>query len=377
MKYTSQTKEQIIIRYQKGETISALSLQTGIPKSTLYSWIKKSLNSQNTSTPLDYHHLQKHVAKLESMIEILQQIPCTLDSPLQEKLYELEKFYGKYSVHTICDSLKISRGTFYNHVLRNKKKNTSYQARRESLSMQIKEIHEQSNQIYGAKKIRAILLERGIITSDKMVTRLMNEMNLCSIRNDSKRIYTKQKLPRKKDHLKKTFSVTAPNQVWVSDVTYYQLKDVWYYICAIIDLYARKVIAYKISRHNSTQMLTSTFKQAYADRHPPAGLIFHSDRGAPYIANSFQKLLISLNVIQSFSPSGSPQNNAVMESFFSTLKKEELYRHIYHSEHEFKEHVHEYISMYNSERPHATNQYKSPNAFEAMYQASSKHKSKT
>ena len=101
MKHTIQTREQSILRYKSGESVSSISLHTGIPKSTLYSWIKKHLNHQNTSTLLDYHHLQKHATKLENMIEILQQIPCTLDSPLQEKLYELEKFYGKYSVHTI------------------------------------------------------------------------------------------------------------------------------------------------------------------------------------------------------------------------------------------------------------------------------------
>ena len=95
----------------------------------------------------------------------------------------------------------------------------------------------------------------------------------------------------KKDLLQQRFRAVKPNQVWISDVTCYKLKDRYYYICVILDLYSRKVVAYKLSKKNSTQLLTSTFKQAWALRNPPEGLVFHSDRGAPYLSFSFQSLL--------------------------------------------------------------------------------------
>ena len=172
---------------------------------------------------------------------------------------------------------------------------------------------------------------------------------------------------KKTDRLEKQFSASAPNQIWVSDVTYFAYNKKMYYICAILDLYSRKVISYKISQKHSSQLITSTFRVAYEERRPAEGLIFHSDRGTQYTAFAFQKLLKTLHVEQSFSPSGKPCHNAVMESFFSSLKREELYRRHYHSVEEFKECVRKYIDFYNMERPHSTLGYRAPNTYESLY----------
>ncbi len=153
----------------------------------------------------------------------------------------------------------------------------------------------------------------------------------------------------------------------MSDVTYFRLNGTMYYICVILDLFARKVIAHKISRKHSTQLIAATFKQAYKERSPKEGLIFHSDQGQQYASCSFQNLLATLDINQSFSPSGSPHHNAVMESFFGSMKKEELYRRNYHSVDEFKNCVGKYLDFYNNERPHTTLQYKTPNAYESSY----------
>ena len=163
------------------------------------------------------------------------------------------------------------------------------------------------------------------------------------------------------------FSVSCPNQVWVSDVTYFKLSAKFYYICAIIDLYSQKVVAYRISEKHSTQLISATFKQTYKDRRPNGKLTFHSDRGTQYTSHSFQKLLKALHITQSFSPSGRPHHNAVMESFFSSMKKEELYRTNYHSVNEFKGQVKHYVDFYNIERPHVAAGYKTPNAYEHLY----------
>lgn len=138
--------------------------------------------------------------------------------------------------------------------------------------------------------------ERGIAVSDKMVAKLMQEMNLHSIRNYAKQDYLQFKEKKKTDHLKLRFSVHAPNQVWVSDVTYYKYESRFQYICAIIDLYARKVVAHKISQKHSSQLITATFKQAYSSRRPETGLIFHSDRGVQYTSHAFQNLLKNCGV---------------------------------------------------------------------------------
>ena len=370
MKFSKEQKQQLVARYQNGESVTNICLETGISRSTFYSWIKlfqtQVTKSGMVVSPQEFFFLRKHVNKLEETIAVLKAAECTASAPLQAKLKALEKLYGQYSIHTLCDALDVPRGTFYNHVLRNKKENKSYQFRRIQLAEQIKQVYDESNQIFGARKIKAVLADRGIATSVKMVSELMQEMNLTSIRIGAKANHLKFTPVKKTDKLKMEFSASAPNQVWVSDVTYFKLNNKVYYICAIIDLYSRKAIAYKISLKHSTQLITSTFRAAYKDRKPTKGLIFHSDRGPQYTSHAFQKVLSSLGVEQSFSPSGKPCHNAVMESFFSTLKKEELYRRNYHSVEEFKSYVEKYIGFYNMERPHHTLGYKTPNAYESL-----------
>ena len=140
-----------------------------------------------------------------------------------------------------------------------------------------------------------------------------------------------------------------------------------YYICTILDLYSRKVIAHKVSMKNSSRLINATFKHAYIERKPADGLIFHSDRGTQYTSHSFQNLVKSCRVIQSFSPTASPQHNAVMESFYSTVKREELYRTNYHSVQEFYNRLASYMDFYNTKRPHTSLNYKTPNVYEHLY----------
>ena len=309
--------------------------------------------------------MKKRIAKLEKIVEVLKKVNCTVSAPRKEKLDELAALYGQYDVYTLCEALEVPRGTLYNHVLRSKRENNSYRARREYLRERIKQIYEDSHQIYGAKKIWAVLRTQGEIVSDKMVAALMQEMNLYSIRTNAKKNYSRLNR-KKKDSLQMNFTTSALNQVWVSDTTCFKVENRVHYICAIVDLYSRKVIAHKISQKHSTQLITGTFRRAYANRNPGEGLIFHSDRGSQYTAYAFRRLLSSCNVEQSFSPTGKPCHNAVMESFFSSLKKEEIYRTNYRSVREFEKGIDRYIEFYNTERPHATIEYKTPNAYESL-----------
>lgn len=369
MRFTPEEKSQIVTRYYNGESILDISTSTGIPRSTLYSWLKPY---RTEHTDAGYHvnasefiKMKKHLDKLEQIIEVLQKVECTVSSPLQDKLQELSQLYGQYSVYTLCEALQVPRGTFYNHMRRNKKDNSTYQIRRAMLSEKIRDIFDAGNQIYGANKITAILQNEGEVISVKMVSELMQEMGLGSIRQYSKRVREPRK--KKTDVLKMKFTVNAPNEVWVSDTTRFRFEGKVYYICVIIDLFARKAIAHKVSLTHSTQLITATFRQAYAERQPKVGLIFHSDRGAQYISYAMQKLLKACHVEQSFSPSGSPHHNAVMEAFFASMKKEELYRRIYHSADELRRCIDRYITFYNTERPHTTLKNKTPDAYEAAY----------
>lgn len=153
----------------------------------------------------------------------------------------------------------------------------------------------------------------------------------------------------------------------MSDTTYFKLKDQYHYICVIMDLSSRKIIAHKVSQKHSTQLITGTFRSAYKKRKPGCDLIFHSDRGCQYTAYACRKLLKACNVNESFSPTRKPHHNAVMESFFSSMKKEELYRASYHSVGEFKERIDRYIRFYSDERPHVALDYKTPHTHEQLF----------
>ena len=284
-KFTDEEKKSIVNRYLYGESVTSLVSELCVSRSTIYIWInlyKPDLKSNEKQfTAGELQQLRRTVKRQSEIIEILKTVNCNYYSPLQNKLCELEKLYGKYSVHVLCDALNVPRGTFYNHIKRNKGDNTWYKKRREYLCYEIRRIFEENNQIFGARKITAVLKNNGENTSVKYVRELMREMNLFSIRTNSKKEYLSDK--RKRNVLKQQFKFNAPNTAWVSDVTYFKFNGKWFYICAVIDLYSRKVIACKISKNNSTQLTKSTVKIAVESRNPDKGLIFHSDNGSNYM----------------------------------------------------------------------------------------------
>ena len=163
-----------------------------------------------------------------------------------------------------------------------------------------------------------------------MVRTLMRDMGLVSIRQSAKKLYD-DKSRKYKNYLNQVFDVSNPNEVWVSDVTYFKYGKNAYYICAIMDLFSRMVVGYKVGKTNSTQLVKSTFRIAYKKRQPNSNLIFHTDRGGNYRSKTMNDYLRLLNITHSFSRAYVPYDNSVMESFFSSFKREELYRTKYRS----------------------------------------------
>lgn len=211
-KYTKEVKSDVLKLYQKGTPIQLIIQNTDIPRSTIYHWIKNPPLSKKEETAKTIRILEDKVKRLEGIIEILKKVNCTVSAPLQERLYELEALQGQYNVHMLCEALDVSRGTFYNHIFRNKRDNVWYLKRREELREKIQQVFDESKQIYGAGKITAVLKERGYITSEKMVRYLMQEMGLISIRQVSKSLYEKE-LRRCNNRLNQQFNPSGPNKV--------------------------------------------------------------------------------------------------------------------------------------------------------------------
>ena len=371
LRFTAQEKEEIVEQYWRGESTKSLCAHYNVPRSTLYSWLRpyKRLETFDPTTRSDitqkeYADLKRHADKQDKILEVIRISGCSPSAPLEEKLVAFRNLQDQYSARVLCDALNISRGTYHNRII-NQENTTTYERCRKEISVQVLEIFEESEQRYGANKIVEVLATRGVRTSKKYVLRLLREMGLRSISTHSKKDH--DVLTRKQNIVQRQFHADTPNSVWVSDITCFKIKNKYLYVCVILDLFSRKVIACRISQRNSTQLITSTFKKAFGDRKCPIGLTFHSDRGAQYTSTTFRKLLLSNRVIQSFSNPGKPIDNAVAESFFALFKREELYRRNYRSEKDFRESVASYIQFYNTERPHSSNRYKSPEQLETEY----------
>ena len=235
----------------------------------------------------------------------------------------------------------------------------------------ILEIYARTDKRLGANKIRECLRRDYCVNiSCGRVYRLMKTMNLpkMSTVKPPKPSYSKSDNGECVNILKQEFNQSAPDLVWVCDFTYIRVAGRFCYLCAILDLYSRKVIAYKISDHIDTQLAIDTLDMAISSRDVHVGLIFHTDRGSQFTSKEFRQYLDTLNIVQSFSAKGHPYDNAVMECFFKYLKKEETDRRTYHSITELKQSLFTYINgFYNSVRPHSHNNGLTPNQKEAMF----------
>lgn len=369
MDYTKELKQVVKEDYEKGLKVKDICEKHKVPKSTIYYWLKESLLIDNckTITYADYEKLKNKLHKKELELEIYENLHCFKDASNKEKEIAISKFIGKYPVKVMCRLLNIPTGTVYNYHFR-RTIITQNNIRDEDLKKEIYRLFKASDERFGAKKIWIKLRETGFNTSLNKVQNLMKLLNIKSKqtirKNEEKRNDNSQYYVNK---LKRVLNQTEPNKYWVSDVTEVRVHTSRFYLCVILDLFSRKVIAYRISSQNNTQLTINTFKDAYESRNRPTELSFYSDQGANYTAYEFRSLLHSLKVNQSFSKSGNPYDNACMESFFSNFKREEYNGKHYEFFDELEESVASYMKYYNDYRPHQTLKNKTPNQFENDY----------
>ena len=204
MRLSIEEKRSLVARYHAGESVTEICADVGVARSTFYTWLKPYTTTTTATgyeaSQQEFNKMKQKIQKLEQKVEILQKVNCTVSAPLQEKLQELAKLHGQYSVHALCEALCVSRGTFYNHIFR-RKEITAYDKRRAEMKEHIKVAFDESNQRFGANKIAAVLSAQGISTSPKYVRELMQEMGLQSITRHSKRDYQKEKRLAKKQNL--------------------------------------------------------------------------------------------------------------------------------------------------------------------------------
>jgi len=282
----------------------------------------------------------------------------------------VRKLRHQHALTTLCRVLGVNRSSYYKHY---KSKPSARSIENQEIRSKILNLYSVSKKRLGARKMQQRLsVEYGIKISLGRIYRLMKAMDLPKM--STVKPYVKpgkakeEKLPCP-NHVNKNFSVPAQNLVWVSDISYVKVGGKFCYVCVIIDLFSRKVIAYQAGEQADTQLVVKTFLSAFHRPNPELNtLIFHSDRGCQYTSKVFRDLLDSCQVTQSFSAPGYPFDNAVAESFFKYLKKEELDRRKYSCIEDLKLSLFQFIvGFYNSIRPHSANDMLSPDEKEASF----------
>ena len=256
--------------------------------------------------------------------------------------------------------LKVNRSTYYKNF--NATPSTR-ELENQALKSDILVIYSRSNKRLGAYKIRQrFLVEYNKKVSPGRVYRLTKSMTLPKMSTVKPKVIRSKEITESfQNHLRQNFNPKSPNQVWVSDITYVRVSGRFCYVCAIMDLFSRKIIGYKTSINIDTNLVIDTFSLAYQKRRFPKGVMFHSVKGSQYTARVFRKILDEASFVQSFSAKGHPFDNAVMESFFKFLKHEELNRRTFSSITELHLALFEYFEgFYNKNRPHSANNYLSP-----------------
>jgi transposase InsO family protein len=178
-------------------------------------------------------------------------------------------------------------------------------------------------------------------------------------------------LPAAPDRLRRDFTAEAPDQRWVSDITSVRTGQGWLHLAIVLDLYARRIVSWAMAPLLDQRLAHEALAMAVAERRPAAGLLFHSDRGGPFLSLRVQQLARRAGLILSTSRPGRCLDNAVAESFFHTLKTELVYQHRYRTREEARLAIFEYIAaFYNRTRRHSSNAYRSPDEQEAQYAVS-------
>lgn len=277
-RYSEEQKQIMVGKYEGGCTAKAICAEYGVSRSTLLSWVKQYSPDADGQIPREQYLMLKELERLRIENQIFRDCGCSANSSLGTRLDAIHRLKDQYSMHALCRVLGVNRSTVYHHELRAPEK-TQVELQDEILKPLITEIFETSNQLFGVRRMRVKLKEKGYVVSERRIGRLMKELGL----------YVKKNGPRLNsangrqyqyypNRLQRNFLTEAPNMVWVSDITYARVGHDFLYLCVVIDLYARKVISYAVSEYIDENLVAEAFESAYQSRSCPKGLLFTAIR---------------------------------------------------------------------------------------------------
>ena len=278
----------------------------------------------------------------------------------------IEEHLTDYPLTVVCRMLEISCSGYYAW---QKRPVSLRQQRHELLTARIAVVYQENRQVYGSPRISRALNANGPEVCRHTVAKIMREQN---IRAKTKKKFVPQTTdsqhdyPVEKNRLDRQFDAPLPNRKWVADITYIPTDEGWLYLAGVLDLCSRKIVGWSMADHMEASLPGEALAMAIVQCCPKAGLLHHSDRGVQYASDHYRKLLDQADMEVSMSRKGDCWDNAVMESFWSTLKTELVSHQHYATRDQAKASIFGYIEVfYNRQRLHSTLGYVSPEAFEA------------
>ena len=267
----------------------------------------------------------------------------------------------------MCRVLEVSRSGFYAW----RKRSASVRSQRQQeLVTEMEQIHsDRDMRSYGSPRMQQELLARGHEVSENTVAKLMRRHGIRAASSRKFRVTTESghSLPVAENVLNREFEQGSADRVWLADITYVWTREGWLYLACVLDAYSRRIVGWSMSERITKGLVLEALKMALGRRRPDceAGLLHHSDRGSQYASEAFQELLRDENITCSMSRKGNCWDNAMMESFFATLKKERVHLEEYATRSEARASVFDYIErFYNRIRRHSALGYQSPEQFE-------------
>ncbi|MBS3890129.1 IS3 family transposase [Serratia marcescens] len=370
-RFTPEFKEEAVRQItERGYSVAEVSDRLGVSAHSLYKWLRAIKPDNSEQHARDLLEAKSEILKLRAQLkrteeerDILKKGRAVLCKGARLKYRFINEHRTVWGVMTMCRVLNVARAGFYawlhNPVSARDKDN-------QRLLMLIRDSYSLSGGVYGYRRVHGDLNEIGETCGKNRVGRIMQLNRIKAVRG--------YKAPRRiadrpsvvaPNRVQRQFTVVRANQVWVTDITYIRTWQGWLYLAVVIDLFARNVVGWSMKPTLSRELALDALMMALWRRKPDSEVIVHSDQGSQYGSDDWQRFCRANNLVPSMSRRGNCWDNAVAESFFSSLKKERIRKRIYKTRHLARADIFDYIEVfYNRARRHSHLGGVSPEAFE-------------
>ncbi|EMF1579116.1 IS3 family transposase [Salmonella enterica] len=355
----------------RGYSVSSVATRLDITTHSLYAWIKKygpdsSTNKEQSDAQAELFRLQKELKRVTDERDIFKKSRGVLRKAVRLRYAFIRDNTRCWPVRLLCRVLDVHPSGFYAWL---QQPHSQREQANQMLTGQIKQFWLESGCVYGYRKIHLDLRDTGQQCGVNRVWRLMKRAGIkAQVGYRSPRARKGEDSIVAPDRLQRQFNPDAPDERWVTDITYIRTHEGWLYLAVVVDLFSRKVIGWSMQPRMTKEIVLNALLMALWRRNPQKAVLVHSDQGSQYTSYEWQSFLKSHGLEGSMSRRGNCHDNAVAESFFQLLKRERIKKKIYGTREEARSDIFDYIEMfYNSKRRHGSSDKMPPTEYENRY----------